>query len=205
MKKTYDRLYFFTLLSFFFMAFGCARGPQYSKTYPTSEEFHPQRIVALPSFIENVEAPGPGSSLVCFDELIVSSLQKKGSFEEVLESYTIKSQLQTDNDLQGSVDAFLNKLNDANMPHEDLARQIGEKLNVDAIVVTKVTQKEYGKSKKRKTTKKSLTFQLINASTGIIYWEAHHEIEEKHSSKKASLCDIGEELLEKIFKEISFK
>ena len=204
MKRTSDNIYFFTLISLFLMALGCARGPQYSKTYPTAEDFHPKRIVALPSVMENVETPGSGSSIVCLDELIVSSLQKKGSFEEVLESYNIKSQLQSDTDLQGSVEDFLNKLNDADTCHEDVARQIGKKLNVDAILVAKVMEKVYGKSRKGKIAKISLSFKLINSSTGKIFWDASHEIDEKHSSKKSSLCEMGEELLEKIFKEMPF-
>ncbi|MGA1866942.1 MAG: hypothetical protein ACMUJM_00185 [bacterium] len=197
MKKIYKIIYTFFLMVLFLLALGCAGAPKYSKIYPTEKVFHPRKIVALPSITEHLETTG-----VCLDELIVTSLQKKGVFDHVLESYTIKSYLQSDTDLYASVEDLLNKLSDSDTCPAELAQQITKKLDVEAILVTGVTDWSYGTPKEEKIAKTGLWFKLINPSTGKIYWDARHAIEKKYSFKKPPLCDMSKELIEELFNEM---
>lgn len=176
---------------------GCAGGLNFSKTYPMEEGFHPKSIVLLPVTVGDFE-----SARSCIDGLIVSELQKTTYFEEVVESENIASQLMEDNDLQSSVESFLNKLNGLGICEEDLAKNIGERFKADAILVVKVTDWSYGRLEGDKIATVGLSFKFINPSAGKIRWVATHEITEDYTFMKPSLSDLAKDLIDKILKQM---
>ena len=184
------RLSLFAL--FIIILIGCG-GIRYSRVAPDAEDFHPKRIGVLPVYVGPFE-----EARGIIDQVIAGVLIEKGWFTDVVAPDTVKSQMQSNDDLRKAVSGYIAKLRTVNFSDPDLSQKIGEEYNVDAFLVVNLDYWDYTVEREDKIARVGLGLKLVEAETGKITWKACHAIAEDYWLFKPDLPDVAKDVAKKM-------
>lgn len=183
-------LYFSVLIVI--MLFGC-EGIRYSHVAPDAKDFHPEKIGVL-----SVDVGIYEEARGVIDQIIAGVLVKKGWFADVVTSDTVKSRMESDDDLRKAVFDYIAKLKTVNFSDPDLSRNIGEAYQIDAFLVINVNFWNYTVEGADKVAKVGLGMKLVEAETGNIIWKAGHHVAKDYWFVKPDLPDVAKGLVKEM-------
>ena len=180
------------LILFVIILIGCG-GIRYSQVSPDAEGFHPEKMGVLPVYVGPFE-----EARGIIDQVIAGILIEKGWFSNVVALDTVKSQMQSNDDLRKAVFEYIAKLKAVNFSDPDLSKKIGEWYHIDAFLVANLDYWDYTVEGDKKIAKVGLGLKLVEAGTGKIIWKACHYMAEDYWLIKPDLPGVAEGLVKKM-------
>jgi hypothetical protein len=169
---------------------GCGGGLRYSQVAPEAKDFHPRRIVVLPSDATNFpEAKG------AIDRLFAEALRERGWFTTVVGGVETGSRLKTDAELRQATEDYLAKRDKVSYSDPALSEKIGVLTDTEALLLVRVDYWNYTTENDNKMGKVSLSIEMIETRTGKTVWTAVHNRTSEYKIIKPDLPDVARGLI----------
>ena len=182
---------------FFLLVFIACGNLRYSQLAPESVNFHPHRVGVLP-----VEAFPYGEAKYSVDRIIAEVLADKKWFTSVVGGEMIDKQNKSSEEFAKVKTAYLAKLKLVHFSDPEMSRQIGHIYDIDAFLVVDIDYWNYTVVNDDKIAKVGLTMKMVEASTGIVMWNATHSIEETYVIFKPDLSDLVKTLIKQMVRRM---
>lgn len=178
------------------MLWSCG-GLRYSQVSPDATNFHPRSIGIL-----SVDVGSYGEARGIVDQIFAGVLAKKGWFETVVSSETIKSQMMNNPETRQAVVDYVTKLKAVNFSDPDLSKKIGVLYQMDAFLLVTIDFWNYTMEAEDKVAKVGFAVRLVEAQTGKTMWEAGHHEAKKYVLFKPDLSDLAEDVAKTMINEM---
>lgn len=176
------------LVSFSVLA-SCGGKIRYSQCAPESKDFHPKRVAVLA--VNTEEFPEAAGVIA---GIITGTLTRPGWFQQVVQPEVIKNQLAKNEDLNKTVQTYIQKLKTVSFSDPDLSRKIGEAYDIQAFIVARVTAWSHSGEGAKKIVKIGLEMRLVSTETGKVMWRANHNRMDDYWLLKPDLADMAKGL-----------
>ena len=161
---------------------------------PLAATFKPKTIAVLPPMVGAYEGARESSQAV-----LVSALSKSGRYELVVNPDQINGAFSA-KESSDLLAAYYSKLDTTGQSDPGMAIKLGQLVQVEALLVPKINNWEYGRAEGDSFGKVGMGVRLVDATTGTIIWKGRHDKVKTYMVFKPALKDIAEDLSEYIVK-----
>ncbi len=174
-------------------------GLNYSQTYPGAEVFHADSIAVLPVKVGNYEM-----ARAIVGNGLVKKLRRTEKFKLVLAPQSVKAGFGKYPEMVKKLSDYIVRLNTLGVSDKNLAKDIGDVYQVQALMLTNVTHWGYGRVAGDKVAQVGLKLTLVDAKSGDIVWNASHNLMEDYLVFRPPLEDACAQLLEMLLDEMPY-
>lgn len=161
---------------------------------PSAETFKPKTLAVLPSMVGGYEGAREVSQ-----QVLVSALGKTGRYATVISPDQVNGAFVA-KEASDLLAAYYSKLDATGQSDPGMASKLGQLVQADALLITKVNNWEYGRAEGDSFGKVGLGLRLVDVSNGALVWKGRHEKVKTYMVFKPALKDIGEDLAETMVK-----
>ena len=151
---------------------GCA-GLQFSEVSPRIGDMHPKSVAILP-FTNSMGLENANDET---NSQLLTSLQKSGRFERLVDPGQVKAQMASNDALLTSITNYRSKWVATGMSDKSLMTSICKSLNCDSVAFGEITQWGEQSSGLQKTYRAGLALRWVDQS-GEILWKVAHNRED---------------------------
>ncbi len=167
-----------------------------------------RRVCVFPSWIRMQQIIIPGK-LPCFrfpsipmkkpvillKKIVPAELAAKKWFTSVIDTASLNSQIQSNNELRQLVTDYISKLNTLNYSDPELSGKISQLIDADAFLFVTVEEWRYTVEKEKNYANASIGVKLIDPATGKIMWRAAHNKRERYMLVKSDMSRIARSVI----------
>ncbi|MEN6509318.1 MAG: hypothetical protein ABFD63_11160 [Smithella sp.] len=165
-------------------------GLRFSQLDSEATDYHPRKVAVFPVSVGSYEeARNP------LEQIVPAELTAKKWFSDVIDTASLNSQIQSNDELRQAVTDYISKLNTLNYSDPALSEKIGQLIGADAFLFITLEEWRYTVEKEKNYAKASIGFKLIDPATGKIMWRAAHNKTERYVLVKPNMSRIARSVI----------
>lgn len=172
-------------------------GLRFSQLDTDATDYHPRKVAVFPVSVGSYEeARNP------VEKIVPAELAAKKWFTSVIDTASLNSQIQSNNELRQLVTDYISKLNTLNYSDPELSGKISQLIDADAFLFVTVEEWRYTVEKEKNYANASIGVKLIDPATGKIMWKAGHHLGKSYMMIKPDLPDVARDVVQDMVDEM---
>jgi hypothetical protein len=165
-------------------------GLRFSQLDTDATDYHPRKVAVFPVSVGSYEeARNP------VEKIVPAELAAKKWFTSVIDTASLNSQIQSNDELRQLVTDYISKLNTLNYSDPELSGKISQLIDADAFLFVTVEEWRYTVEKEKNYANASIGVKLIDPATGKIMWRAAHNKRERYMLVKSDMSRIARSVI----------
>ena len=162
---------------------------------PRANTFHPRSLAVLPPIVGDLDGASEPAH-----EVIITSLRRENLYESIVGAEQVNAILREDKEAISQLISYYNQLETTGRSDHETAKRLGEILQVEALLVVKVTAWEYARTEGDNLAKVVFSYRVVDVSSGATIWRLKHRKVKTYMFFKPPLRELATELAEEIMK-----
>ena len=165
-------------------------GLRFSQLDTDATGYHPRKVAVFPVSVGSYEeARNP------VEKIVPAELVAKKWFSSVIDTASLNSQMQSNDELRQVVTDYISKLNTLNYSDPVLSEKISQLIDADAFLFVTVEEWRYTVEKEKNYANASIGVKLIDPATWKIMWRAAHNKRERYMLVKSDMSRIARSVI----------